>query len=164
VATDNHLFLTQDVGLHLGTKPLNTFTLPLHKIESTTSVSVTFTQQKNGVCNEVLSHGRSGHPLCCPTRAAIRLLLCHGQTVLHFPTKPIALCYNTRNKFTAVMTKDVTDKIKSAAMALRHSTGIHAKDLSACSLRACGATSLLCGNIDFDVIKMLGRWHSDSMI
>ena len=24
--------------------------------------------------------------------------------------------------------------------------------------------ALLCGDIDFDIIKMLGRWHSDSMI
>lgn len=60
--------------------------------------------------------------------------------------------------------QDVTDQIKGAATTLFHTTGINAKDLSARSLRAGGAMALLCGNVDFDVIKMLGRWHSDSMI
>lgn len=61
--TDDHPFLIQDVSLHLGTRPLDTYTAPLHELEAATSVSYTFTRQKNGICNETISHGRSRHHL-----------------------------------------------------------------------------------------------------
>ena len=43
-------------------------------------------------------------------------------------------------------------------------TGLQYSDISARSLRAGGAMALLCGNIDSDLIKILGRWHSNAMI
>ena len=45
-----------------------------------------------------------------------------------------------------------------------HVTGLAPQEISARSLRAGGAMALLCGNVDFDLIKMLGRWHSDAMM
>eukprot|EP00956_Cyclotella_meneghiniana_P042515 scaffold248519_cov58-Cyclotella_meneghiniana.AAC.1 len=36
--------------------------------------------------------------------------------------------------------------------------------LSARSLRASGATALLLGQVDSDVIPLIGRWHSDEML
>jgi hypothetical protein len=37
-------------------------------------------------------------------------------------------------------------------------------ELESRSLRAGGATALLCANIDFNTIRLLGRWKSDAMI
>ena len=65
----------------------------------------------------------------------------------------------------AITPSDITDQLRMAARANNyHTTGIHADHISARSLRAGGAMALLCGNVDFDVIKLLGRWHSDAML
>jgi hypothetical protein len=44
-----------------------------------------------------------------------------------------------------------------------HRTGVQAHEISARSLRAGGAMALLCGKVDFDLFRILGRWHSDAM-
>ena len=54
--------------------------------------------------------------------------------------------------------------LRTAAAANFSSTGLQAKEISARSLRAGGAMALLCGNVDSDIIKLLGRWHSDQMM
>ena len=159
---DDHPFLIHDVTLHLGNRQLNLHTAPVHDILAATSASYTFTKQKNGIANEIISHGRANHPLCCPVRATIRLVLVHR---LHQTphNKPLASYYHN-NKLIPVKANDVTERIKQAAAANFNATGIKPSELSARSLRAGGAMALLCGNVDFDLIQMLGRWHSDAMI
>jgi len=78
--------------------------------------------------------------------------------------KPLATHYNAHNRLTAITARDITEQLRAAATANFHSTGIPASAISARSLRAGGAMALLCANVDFDIIKMLGRWHSDAMI
>jgi len=114
--SEDHPFLIQDVTLYLGTRPLNAYTDPLHEVEAATSVSLTFTKQKNGVCNETISHGQSTHQHCCPVRAAIRLLIYH-RTHNTNTTKPIATHYSNNNKLVHIAAKDITDQIKAAATA-----------------------------------------------
>jgi hypothetical protein len=45
-----------------------------------------------------------------------------------------------------------------------HLTGISHDEVSAGSLRACGAMALLCGKVDKNLTQTIGRWHSDAMI
>jgi hypothetical protein len=45
-----------------------------------------------------------------------------------------------------------------------HRTGISVDEVSANSLSAGGAIALLCGNVDMNLIHILGRWHIDTMI
>ena len=151
--TDDQPFLIEDVTLHLGNQPLHPYTSPIHQIKA----------QKNANRNEQVSHGRSGDPRCCPMRATIRRILYHRR--MNTPrNKPLATYYNARNHLVAVTPKDITEQLRAAATANFHLTGILATDISARSLRAGGAMALLCGNVDFDIIKMLGRWHSDAML
>jgi hypothetical protein len=42
--------------------------------------------------------------------------------------------------------------------------GVHAREISARSLRAGGAMAMLQGRIDMDSILMMGHWHSDAMM
>ena len=42
--------------------------------------------------------------------------------------------------------------------------GFLPQDVSARCLRAAGANALLCGGVDTDVIRLLGRWRSDEML
>lgn len=155
-------FLLQDVRLHLGPRALDTLTSPLAELQAATAVSYTLTRQKNGVGNETLNHGRANHPLCCPVRASIRLLVYHR---LHrsLGTTPLA-SYLRNNRRVRVLSTDVTAILKSAAAATFHITGLQASEISARSLRAGGAMALLCAGVNCNVIQMLGRWHSDSMI
>jgi hypothetical protein len=162
-STDSHPFLLEHVTLHLGSRPLHYITSPLAQLYAATSVTYTFPQQKNNNRNEQVAHGRSDHPLCCPVKATLRRLLYHRH--MHTPSnKPLATYYNSRNRRIAITAQDVTEQIRAAGTANFHLTGIAATDLSARSLRAGGAMALLCGKVDFDIIKMLGRWHSDVMI
>lgn len=161
--SDDQPFHITDVTLFLGTRPLDHLTSPLHELHAATSVTYTFTTQKNNNRGEQVSHGRSTHHLCCPVKATIRRLLYHRR-MNTATNKPLATYYNAHNRLTAITAKDVTEVIRNAATANFHLTGIASHELSARSLRAGGAMAMLCANIDFDTIKLLGRWYSDAMV
>jgi hypothetical protein len=107
-------------------------------------------------------HGKSGDGLCCPVKATSRRLLNHRNNKCKAST-PLAYYYNAEKRV-AIKAMDVTAVLHTATTLNHHRTGIAADDVSARSLRAMGAMALLCGQIDFDHIRMLGRWHSDAMM
>ena len=162
--TDDQPFLLRDVCLHLGQLQLDTQTAPIPQLWAATSVTYVFTTQKNGICNEVLSHGRSGDPLVCPVRATIRRIIHHRQH--NSPsTTPLASFYSDRTqRLIRIKADDITKQLRAAATIHFNTTGIKAEEISARSLRAGGAMAMLMGDIDFDVIEMIGRWHGDSMM
>jgi hypothetical protein len=161
--TDDQPFLIQDITLHLGTRPLDSYEAPIEQIKAATAVTYTFTTQKNANRNEQVSHGRSKHVHCCPVKTTIDMILYHRK--MKTPkNKPLASYYNDKNKLIPIAAADITERLRFAARANFHLTGIADKDISARSLRAGGAMALMCGNIDFDIIKLLGRWQSDAML
>jgi len=162
--TDDAAFSLADVTLFLQDKELDPMTAPLQDIEAATAVKLTFTTQKNGTRNESILHGRSDDALCCPTKAVIQRNL-HHRHHNSKSTTSLASYYNPRrNWLVAVKAKDVTGVLRHAAAANRSVTGINPKDISARSLRAGGAMALLCGDVDHNLIQMLGCWHSDAMM
>jgi hypothetical protein len=51
------------------------------------------------------------------------------------------------------------------AQVLAHDQHCHLpKDISACSLWAAGGMALLCAQVDWDVVWLLGRWCSDKIL
>jgi len=160
--SDDTAFAIKDVTLHLGKRALDWATASLAEIEAATSASYTFTTQKNGVRNKIIAYGRSHHPLCCPVTATICRILYHRRHNTP-PEAPLASYYRN-NCHIAIKAQDVTDSLRHSATTNFHVTGIKASVISARSLRAGGAMALLCGNVDFDLIKMLGHWHSDAMM
>lgn len=97
---------------------------------------------------------------CSPwTRAAH----CSFPTSSEFQSSTLAThCSN--NRLRNISPKDIPDQLKFAATANCHETGMLAKGISARSLRPGSDVALLCGNVDFDFLKLLGHWHSDAMI
>lgn len=162
--SDDAPFRLNDITLYLGQRPLNTLTAPLHEIQAATAVGYMFTTQKNGIKGEKLLHSRSGNPWCCPVYATTRQVLhlrAHNATA----ATPIASYYSPKHKkLLPIKAKDVTEVLRTAAAVNQRDTGLHPKEISARSLRAGGAMALLCGKIDDNLIKLLGRWHSDAMI
>ena len=60
--------------------------------------------------------------------------------------------------------KDITAAIRASVRCLGDVVGLCPKEVSARSLRASGAMAMLLGGIDGDVIRILGRWHSNTML
>jgi hypothetical protein len=57
----------------------------------------------------------------------------------------------------------LTDALRLAAELCYDETGIPAKLINVRSLRAGGATALLCAGVSKDIVKLLGRWRSDAV-
>jgi len=160
--TDDRPFHLCDIALHLGERRLDHSTATIAELQAATACSYTFTTQKNGMRGEVITHGRSGHPLCCPVTATTRRML-HHQQHNTAQNNPLASCYRN-NRLVTIKAKDVTDQLQSAVTTNVQATGLAPTEISARSLRAGGAMALLCGDVDHNLIQLLGHWHSDAMM
>jgi hypothetical protein len=69
--SDDTPFRLQDVGLYIGPRRLDLTRAFDAELDSASSVSYTFTTQKNGVKDEKVFQGPSGNGLCCPVKASI---------------------------------------------------------------------------------------------
>jgi hypothetical protein len=80
-ATDDASFRLQDLQLFIGDHFVDPSVAPISDLEAATSASLVFTNQKNGVCGEVvmLNYSHSRNPPCAPART-------HGQ--IQAPREP----------------------------------------------------------------------------
>lgn len=139
--------------------PLN----DVHDLKRIELVSLTFTDQKNGVKGEQVSQIPSTDPVICPCIALGHIIL-HLRKYNADPETPIHRHYNPlRHQWHEIKPSHVTTAIRLGALRCKQLTGIDPALLSARSLRPGGATALLCANIDKDAIMLLGRWKSDAM-
>jgi hypothetical protein len=155
-------FRLKDVEFHVNDLALDTLRAPLAHLAAATTVSLTFTTQKNGNKGEVLTHGLITDPWACPGRATARRVI-HLRAHTASLSTPLASYFRATCRI-SIKAKDVTEALRYAVVATAHQTGLHYSDISAKYLRAGGAMALLCGKIDQNTICMLGRWHSDSML
>jgi hypothetical protein len=152
----------QDVSLYISARHLDTILATYAYLEAATSVTYTFTTQNNSKRGETMIHISSGNALYCPVRATIQ---CIKHLRLHSTnsTAPITSYY--RNSLhISVEARDVAGTLHSIITANVHRTGAHAHEISMRSLRADGAMALLYGNVNFDLIRIFWRWHSDATI
>lgn len=156
-------FRLQDVQLQITQHHrLDPLTAPLDLIKRATFASLEFTDQKNGVKGEVIGLGRSGDPKFCPVLSIINRVL-HLREHNAPPTTPLASYYR-KKKLVRVKPADITASLKSAVAFHGPALGFLPENVSARSLRASGAMALLCAQVDFDIIRLVGRWHSDQML
>jgi hypothetical protein len=163
-APDNRPFHLADVKLFIGNRRLDLHNDPDADLQAATNVSLVFTTQKNGVRGEVISHGRSGHVLVCPVRAVIRRIIYLRQRNSPSDT-PLCTYFTGGGRARHVLSKDITDALRNGIITVgSHTLDISPHEVEARSLRAGGATALLCADVDSDTIRLLGRWKSDAMI
>ena len=156
------LFRIRDVSIWVGSRSLDPMLCPLPDLAAATFVTLTFTRQKNGVRNESIGHGRSGHPHLCPVLSLVNRLT-YLRSVAAVPATPLnAYKLQGTHPFRHIQAADLTRRIR-AALALHPHPGYTAKDVSARSTRAGGAMALLCAGIGQDRIRMIGRWRSDKL-
>jgi hypothetical protein len=159
--SSDDLFRVGDVGLWIGHRRLDPLTSPPADLLASTFVTLTFTNQKNGVRGETIGHARSGHPTLCPVARIVARLLHlrqHGATA----SSPLnAYFLGGRQHF--VLPADITALLRRTARLAPPEWGFAPSDISARSLRAGGAMAMLCAGIDSDRIRLIGRWRSDEM-
>jgi hypothetical protein len=162
--SDTQPFQLRDAKFFLGNLPLNPATAPPDHLLNASFITLEFTTQKNGVRGEVIGLGRSGDPHFCPVAAAARRVL-HLRTAGAPPTQPLAsFVHPTTLRLTRITPSELTALLRLSTNILGPQFGFLPKDISARSLRAAGATALLCANVDSDRIRLLGRWRSDEML
>ena len=124
-------------------------------------VSLTFTNQKNGVKGEKLAHAANGNSHSCPVRATLRRVA-HLNSHSAPPSTPLYTYYSNGRQFriTSVM---ITSVLRAAALTIPGYAGVQPDNIATRSLRSSGAMALLLGGIDPDRIRILGRWRSDAM-
>jgi len=161
--TDTTPFTFQDVQLSIGDKRLDLqLASEAELLHTSTSVSLTFTTQKNGIPNEVIRLGRTGDPFLCPVMAIARRIL-HLRRAQAPPTTPLSRVFNGAT-IQHVTPSSITSALRDAIKYIGFDLGFLPHEVSARSLRAGGATALLCAKVDPDIIQLLGRWRSDEML
>jgi hypothetical protein len=146
-------FCLQEVELHVGGRPLNTMTASSKDLDAATTVSLTFTAQKNGTHSEVITHGLSTDPLACTVKAVIRWL---HHLHFHKSAKSIPLAsYFHNGKCIAVKAKDITEALCLGTLTTSQQKGLHQQYISALLLRAGDAMTIICGQIDHNTIECL---------
>jgi hypothetical protein len=155
-----HPFTLADVRLWCDTQPIDPLTAPAHTLSSATFVALIFSDQKNSVRGEVISHGRSGNPFACPVLATVRRVL-DLRNANAPPDTP--LCRSGPSQL-AVGSKEMCSLLHSGGSAYTMQTGTPLPKLNLHALRSTGASALLAKGASTDTIKLLGRWKSESAL
>ena len=153
-------FRLADVQLFIGQTRLNILEAPIQQLQQAQFATLEFTDQKNGVRGEIIGLGRSGDPYLCPVLSIIRRVLYLRSHNVH-PHSPLVRVMNTPSRVTAA---SITKVLRDCVTYLGADLGFLPSDVSARSLRASGATALLLGKVDTDIIRLIGRWRSDEML
>ncbi len=153
------LFRLRDLTLWVGSRSLDHLHCPIPDLQAATFATLTFTRQKNGVRNETVGHGRSGHPHLCPVLCLVDRVI-YLRSIHADPATPLN-AYGARPRC-FIRPGDITRRIR-VALSLHPHPGYSATDVSARSTRAGGAMALLCAGVGRERIRMIGRWRSDEL-
>ena len=155
-ASDTQAFDYQSVQLFFGPTCLDLVLTMDAQLCCTTSASLTFDNQKNGVHGEVISLGFSGNPSLCSVKAIMQraIHLCQNCSSPH---TPLSLNYCA----TSIYWKPVTPSqvfaiLKDTVTFLGPALGFLTVDVSACCLHTARANVLLNACIDPEVSTLTG--------
>ena len=162
-ASDTTPFTLGDVQMFIADRRLDLAADSDATILQARSASLTFTTQKNGVENEVIRLGLSGHNYLCLVRAVGRRV-CHLRSHGAPPSTPLARVYTgPGGRTSGIKPSHITNTLRTAVSIIGADLGFLPSEVSARSLRAAGAMALLVADVDTDIIQILGRWRSDEM-
>ena len=159
---DNAPLRGTNITLSIDNRSLDIFSCPVDDLFRATSSTITFDTQKNRQRGEIIAHGLSGHPVACPTCALARLLAALRQHQIS-PTDPLCTAPSRHSDHTYLITSAMITSLLRSTASAHPVPGIAPTRLQARSLRSGGAMALLCGRVDSDHIKLVGRWRSDAM-
>ena len=161
--TQSAPFRIRDVNFFVGHVRHNAATATASVMSTADYVSLTFSDQKNGVKGEAIGHGRASHGVADPISilAAIVTRLRHQGAS---PDTALSAIRTSAASWRTIPATEITAALRTGTRQIGKSIGLAPEDVSARAMRAGGAMALLLGNVDTDKIKMLGRWKSDAMM
>ena len=156
------LFRLRDLQLWIGTRVLDIMNCPLADVRSATFATLTFTRQKNGIRNETIGHGRSGHPTICPVLCLVARVI--ALRALQAPPSTPLTAYRLTpvDALRYIQPADISRQLR-LTLTIHPHPAYSPADVSARSTRAAGAMALLCAGVDRDRIRLVGRWRSDEL-
>ena len=159
--TDN-LFRLRDVTFWVGSRAVDHLHGPVADLHAATFATLTFTRQKNGVRNETIGHGHSGHPTICPVLCLVARVV--SLRSWHAPPSAALNAFRSApgRPPTHVHARDLTRRMRSA-LTIFPDPSLNPNDISARSTCPGGAMALLCAGVGADRIQMVGRWRSDEL-
>ena len=127
-----------------------------------TFYTLTFTDQKNSICGEVVRQGCTGSNRACATQD-IGWRISHLKS--HHAETSTPLCAYYENGIWRQLTSPmITQALRSAASLVGASVGFLPEDVSCSCLWDGGAMAILCTQIDPLTIQLIGRWRLDAII
>ena len=75
----------------------------------------------------------------------------------------LATVFNGK-RWSTVLSAEITSALRAATTIIGTQVRFTPDDVSARSMRAGGAMSLLMARVDTDLIRLVGRWHSNVML
>jgi hypothetical protein len=154
-------FRLSDVELLRGEVRLDLMNAPPHLLLSATTSYLIFTTQKNGVRNEKIGHGVTGHHIINPTTALARRVL-HLRANYAPQDTPLSSHY-TNGVLHQLTPHDITAHLRHLAQIWGAPYGFASQQASSHSLRIGGAMALLAAGVPKHIIMIMGRWKSDAI-
>jgi hypothetical protein len=156
----SHPFHLDELELWRGAIRFPLTTATDHDLLTATFSMLVFSDQKNANRGEKVGHATSGDNIFCPVRALARRVI-HLRRNMAPAHTPIHCYYEQfRGRQLRIPATSINLLLKQAATCEGHDpAGVTIK-----ALRATGAMALIVARIDSDLIRLLGRWQSDSML
>jgi hypothetical protein len=130
-----------------------------------TSVSITFEEQKRGSKNDTITHHRTNDPILCPVKTWARIinrLISYPSTTPETPVNVFQLDNGQTYKFTG---KDLLSHLHHAADSLGpDKLGCTSDQIGLHSARSGAAMAMYLAGVPVFTIMLLGRWSSDAFL
>lgn len=134
------------------------------QLELADSVSLTFTNQKNGIKNDRVTHQRTNDILFCPVRTFAKIMKRIRSYAGSLDNTPISAVWR-HGKIDHISSKEMTIALRNAVEAYGETKlGINREDIGTHSLRSGSAMAMYLGECPVYVIMMIGRWSSDAFL
>ena len=159
---NNHPFRLQDVTFDTPEGLLNAATASEHAIRQAIRVLLNFTDQKNGVRDQAITHGDTSDPDLSPLQAVLSQVLYLRQHRAPAET-PLHTYYSPTGPH-SVTARMITAALKSSCNSLGPSLGLQPRDITARALRNGGCMALIRAGIDPLHARLMGRWKSWAML
>ena len=122
-----------------------------------------FSNQKNGVKNDIVTHQRTGDTLFCPARILAKIVKRIRNYKGASDDTPSAVWRN--NKIEHITSKEMTTALHNAVEAFGQARlGLRKEEIGTHSIRSGAAIAMYLGQCPAYVIMMIGQWPSDAFL
>jgi hypothetical protein len=134
---------------------------PLERLLQADGATINLANQKNRVKDAKVSHTPSGDPTICPCRYLARLV----DALSSLPTNTALRTFRTATGTSQVTGWEILETVcQGARWDNRHLAGYDYTHIGTHSLHSRGATRLCLEGFNKDVIRLMGRWSSNTYL